>query len=279
MRKKVGLIGYPVSHSMSPQMQNGAFEKAGLSYVYDKYEVHPDQLAEAVRDMREKGFAGWNVTIPHKQAIMPYLDEIAEDALKIGAVNTVVNENGKLTGYNTDGAGFLKGLMRHVSFPMEEAKVLIIGAGGASRAISYAMSKEGPKTIAITNRTMEKAQDIFSECLRDQDQVISLHEAEERLTEFNIVINTTSIGMKEDRLPLRVNHLKAGTVVSDIIYNPFKTALLKESEKRGAIIDNGVAMLVFQGALSFEKWTGVAPDASLMEKIVIEELGGSYVNR
>lgn len=264
---------------MSPQMQNGAFEKAGLSYVYDKYEVHPDQLAEAVRDMSEKGFAGWNVTIPHKQAIMPYLDEIAEDALKIGAVNTVVNENGKLTGYNTDGAGFLKGLMRHVSFPMEEAKVLIIGAGGASRAISYAMSKEGPKTIAITNRTMEKAQDIFSECLRDQDQVISLHEAEERLTEFNIVINTTSIGMKEDRLPLRVNHLKAGTVVSDIIYNPFKTALLKESEKRGAIIDNGVAMLVFQGALSFEKWTGVAPDASLMEKIVIEELGGSYVNR
>jgi shikimate dehydrogenase len=279
MRKKVGLIGYPVSHSMSPQMQNGAFKKAGLSYVYDKYEVHPDQLAEAVRDMREKGFAGWNVTIPHKQAIMPYLDEIAEDALKIGAVNTVVNENGKLTGYNTDGAGFLKGLMRHVSFPMEEAKVLIIGAGGASRAISYAMSKERPKTIAITNRTMEKAQDIFCECLRDQDQVISLQEAEERLTEFNIVINTTSIGMKEDRLPLRVNHLKAGTVVSDIIYNPFKTALLKESEKRGAIIDNGVAMLVFQGALSFEKWTGVAPDALLMEKIVIEELGGSYVNR
>ncbi|RXY98449.1 shikimate dehydrogenase [Fictibacillus sp. S7] len=279
MRKKVGLIGYPVSHSMSPQMQNGAFEKAGLSYVYDKYEVHPDQLAEAVRDMREKGFAGWNVTIPHKQAIMPYLDEIAEDALKIGAVNTVVNENGKLTGYNTDGAGFVKGLMRHVSFPMEEAKVLIIGAGGASRAISYAMGKEGPNTIAITNRTMEKAQDIFSECLRDQDQVISLQKAEERLTEFNIVINTTSIGMKEDRLPLRVNHLKAGTVVSDIIYNPFKTALLKESEKRGAIIDNGVAMLVFQGALSFEKWTGVAPDASLMEKIVIEELGGSYVNR
>ncbi|SDM83398.1 shikimate dehydrogenase [Fictibacillus solisalsi] len=279
MRKKVGLIGYPVSHSMSPQMQNGAFEKAGLSYVYDKYEVHPDQLAEAVQDMREKGFAGWNVTIPHKQAIMPFLDEIAEDALKIGAVNTVVNENGVLTGYNTDGAGFVKGLMRHVRFPIEEAKVLIIGAGGASRAISYALSKEGPRAIAITNRTMEKAQDIFNECLRDQDQVISLQEAEERLFEFSIVINTTSIGMKEDRLPLRVDHLKAGTVVSDIIYNPFKTALLKESEKRGAIIDNGVAMLVFQGALSFEKWTGVAPDASLMEKIVIEELGGSYVNR
>ncbi|MDN4074836.1 shikimate dehydrogenase [Fictibacillus terranigra] len=280
MKKLVGLIGYPVSHSMSPEMQNAAFQKSGLPFFYEKYEVHPDRLEEAVNDLRTKGFAGWNVTIPHKQAIMPFLDEISEGARKIGAVNTVVNEHGKLVGYNTDGAGFVKGLMRHVHFPIEHANVLIIGAGGASRAVAYALAQAGPKSIVITNRTMEKARDIHNECLRKQDSVMGLEEAEASLSVFQIVINTTSIGMKNDgSTPMDLSLLVPGTVLSDIIYNPFKTVFLQEGEERGAVIDNGVAMLVLQGALAFEKWTGVQPDVELMEKIVLEKLGGNYVNR
>ncbi|MCK6257786.1 shikimate dehydrogenase [Fictibacillus sp. KIGAM418] len=280
MKKLVGLIGYPVSHSMSPEMHNAAFQKSGLPFYYDKYEVHPDRLEEAIYNMRTKGFAGWNVTIPHKQTIMPYLDKISDEAKKIGAVNTVLNENGKLIGYNTDGAGFVKGLIRHVHFPIEQANVLIIGAGGASRAIGYALAQTAPKSIVIANRTMEKARDIQIECLREHDKVMSLQEAAAVLSDFQIVINTTSIGMKNDgSTPIDLHHLAPGTVLSDIIYNPYKTAFLQEGEKRGAVIDNGVSMLVLQGALSFEKWTGMQPDIELMETIVIEKLGGNYVNR
>lgn len=280
MKKLVGLIGYPVSHSMSPEMQNAAFQRAGLDYEYDKYSVHPDVLEQAVQSLRDYSFAGCNVTIPHKQHVMRYLDEISPGAESIGAVNTIVNENGKLIGYNTDGAGFVQGLMRKLKTPLEDARILVIGAGGASRAICYALAESNSKTIAIANRTLEKANHIKEECMRPEDRVVTLNEAAETLSLYNIVINTTSIGMDKDtNLPLDLTNLVPGTVLSDIIYNPIKTHWLQEGERKSAIVDNGVAMLVYQGALAFEKWTGIKPDVQLMEEIVIEKLGGNYVNR
>ncbi|EIT85247.1 shikimate 5-dehydrogenase [Fictibacillus macauensis ZFHKF-1] len=281
MAQLTGLLGYPVHHSVSPQMQNAAFNEQGLSFEYEKFNVPPEQLQQAVEALKTFHYKGCNVTIPHKTAVMPFLDEISEEARRIGAVNTIVNENGVLVGYNTDGAGFVKGVERLMNRRISsQDTILVIGAGGASRAICYALANKNPKVVAIANRTEAKATQIANDCLRESDVVLSLQQAEEQLASFGIVINTTSMGMNEDDpLPLSLTHLNEGTYVIDIIYNPFQTKWLTLAKEKGAIIDNGVAMLVFQGALAFTKWTGKEPNVSLMEQIVVKSVGGNYVIR
>jgi shikimate dehydrogenase len=273
-----GVFGNPIAHSMSPQMHNAAFEDSQLDAYYHAFNVLTDQLENALKGVIALDIKGFNVTIPHKVAIMEYLDEIDSHALTIGAVNTVKHLNGKLIGYNTDGLGFIQGLFELMN-AIEDKHILVIGAGGAARGLVLSLLKENPKRLTVSNRSLDKAEKIIRECSSPGITLDtrSLHAAEEELAIYDIIINTTPIGMypKIDEIPLNLRHLKSGTIVSDIIYNPLKTKWLMQAKEKGAIIQNGVPMFVNQGALAFEIWTGIKPNYTLMKNKVIRQLGGN----
>lgn len=272
-----GLLGHPVGHSMSPLMHNDAFTRLGLTHHYQAFDVLPERLEEAVLGMKALGISGFNVTIPHKVAIMKFLDEVDEEAEIIGAVNTVVNENGRFVGYNTDGQGYLDALLGAIDKDaLHQANVLIIGAGGAARAIVTVLSRFGTNGLVICNRTIEKADVLKKECgQKTKIQTTTIAEAEATLEQFDVIINTTSVGMSPnvEAKPMSLEKLKDNALVSDLIYNPLETALLKEAKQRGGKTQNGVGMFVGQGALAFEKWTTVSPDRTRMKDIVIKQLG------
>ncbi len=277
MEKVYGVIGSPIAHSMSPEMHNDLFSFYQMNARYHAFHVKPENLADAIKGFRAIGISGFNVTIPHKIEIIDLLDEVCEIAANIGAVNTVVNEDGKLVGYNTDGLGFVTSLRKKVDH-LENSRVLIIGAGGAARGIYITLAAEGVKNIDITNRTHEKAEELISTCkFSAVSNSLSIEQAEKDLANYDIIVNTTSIGMHPeiDAIPINLTYLSPNAVVSDIIYNPLKTKLLREAEQKRATIDNGVGMFVYQGALAFEKWTGIFPDTTRMEAIVMKKLGGT----
>jgi shikimate dehydrogenase len=277
MRKLFGLIGCPVHHSMSPLMHNDAFEQTDIDAYYHAFHVEKEHLKDAVQGMKALGIAGFNVTIPHKTAIISFLDEIDEMALQIGAVNTVVNENGRLIGYNTDGEGFVRALREELNIELAGKRILLIGAGGAARGIYFSLARSKAACIDLCNRTVSKAEELINErTISVLSRAYSIHEAQQSLGNYDIIINTTSVGMypNVEEMPLLLDNLKKGTIVSDIIYNPLETMLLKEAKRCGAITQNGVGMFVYQGALAFEKWTGIFPDTNRMKQIVIQQLGG-----
>ncbi|WP_209122961.1 shikimate dehydrogenase [Alkalihalobacillus sp. BA299] len=278
MGKLFGLIGHPVGHSMSPSMHNDAFRLLNQEHHYHAFDVSEKDLEAAVTGIRALEISGFNVTIPHKVEVIKYLDEVDAEAKLIGAVNTVVNVSGRLIGYNTDGEGYLQSLLKTTGDQLHNMKVLVIGAGGAARAVYTVLSRYSVSELHIANRTKEKARHLATECnqRRIEGTVWSLEEAEEQLDLFDLIINTTSVGMspRVAELPIQLDKLKADAVVSDLIYNPLKTKLLQEAEAKGATIINGVGMFVEQGALAFEKWTGTAPDRKHMEKVVLQQLGG-----
>jgi len=273
-----GVIGDPIAHSLSPAMHNDAFQALGLDAYYHAFHVTPDNLEAAVKGMKAIGVAGFNVTIPHKAAIMQYLDDIDPIAKTIGAVNTVVRRSGRWIGYNTDGPGFLQALKEEIGRPLAGDKVLVIGAGGAAKAIYYSLCREGAQQVDLSNRTKEKA-----EAIRNANpypcpsQVLTLDEAEKNLGSYTLIVQTTSIGMypKTDAQAVSLANLQPGAFVSDIIYNPFETKFLKEAKKRGARTQNGLGMFIYQGAVAFEKWTGIKPDTERMKSIVLKHLGGN----
>jgi len=277
-----GVIGDPIAHSMSPEMHNAAFQECGMDSAYVKFQVRKEQLSQAIDGIKALGIKGVNVTVPHKEHVMPLLDEIDPLAEAIGAVNTIVNENGKLIGYNTDGLGFVEGLKNIADEPLEDNSMLIIGAGGAAKAIYYSLASLGVKRIDVTNRTPLRAEKMIEACPFDLNSgFLSLEAAENSLDQYDVIIHTTSIGMFphiEDS-PLTIKELKEGCIVSDIIYNPLETALLKQANQKGARTQNGLDMFVYQGALSFEKWTGIFPPYSIMKNTVLQQLGGQHVNR
>ncbi|NSL50255.1 shikimate dehydrogenase [Calidifontibacillus erzurumensis] len=277
MGKLFGLLGHPVGHSLSPIMHNDQFAHLGLDCHYTAFDVLPEQLENAVKGIRALGIAGFNVTIPHKVQVMEYLDEIDEEARQIGAVNTVVNNNGTLIGYNTDGKGFAVSLEKLAGENFLKKKILLIGAGGAARGIYVTLARMGAKNIDIANRTVSKAIELIeTNQFPLHSKAFAIDEAEEMLAEYEIVINTTSVGMSPhiDHKPLSLKNMKAGTILSDIIYNPFETNWLKEGKRLGAITQNGIGMFVRQGALAFELWTNIKPDYDRMEQIVIQQLRG-----
>ncbi|MBN3556222.1 shikimate dehydrogenase [Fictibacillus nanhaiensis] len=271
---KAVVIGDPIDHSLSPVMHTAAFNQTGISGTYEKKRVSSDQLEEFVTFLKDSNYAGINITIPHKVAILPLLDEIDDEAKEIGAVNTVVNKDGRLIGYNTDGKGFLLGLKEKINKPLSELNVLLIGAGGAARAIAYALSKETPKYMAIANRSEERLYSLLKDLNDERIEGLSLQKAEGELARFDVLINTTNAGMhpNTDSIPLKLNLLKKDAVVSDIVYNPLTTRWLKDAKGKGATTDNGVSMLVMQGAMAFEKWTGTFPDTNNMKQVVMEQL-------
>jgi shikimate dehydrogenase len=275
MEKLYALFGCPVHHSLSPLMHNDAFQRMNIAAHYHAFHVEPEHLQDAVAGVRALGIAGLNVTIPHKTAIMALLDDIDAEARRIGAVNTIVNENGRLIGYNTDGLGYVRALEEETNVDIQDKRILLIGAGGAARGIYFSLIDRGAKRIDICNRTVSKAKQLIEEGdAAVSSAAFSLSEAEQRLGEYDIVINTTSVGMypNVEQMPLSLANLKEGTIVSDIIYNPLETKWLKEARERNAIVQNGVGMFIYQGALAFEKWTGVFPDVERMKKIVMEQL-------
>lgn len=277
MKKLFGVIGDPIAHSMSPAMHNDLFGLYAIDAAYLPFRVSKEDLEKAVNGLKALGACGFNVTIPHKTDIMNYLDKIDPLAEAIGAVNTVKYEKGLLVGYNTDGPGFVKGL-ETMTADLGSRSALIIGAGGAARAIYFSMAEAGLKQIDIYNRTAKKAEDLVSACPYEvNSKVIDMETAERNLADYQLVVQTTSIGMLPDteRLPLSPANIRPGTIVSDIIYNPLQTRFLKEASERGAATQNGVEMFVFQGALAFEKWTGIFPDTERMKANVLRHLGGT----
>ncbi len=275
--KICGVIGDPIAHTMSPVMHNAVFKEMGMDYVYVAFQVKKEGLAEAIQGMRGLNIRGLNVTIPHKVAIIPLLDRLDHLAELIGAVNTVVNDDGVLTGYNTDAEGFLQALLERGIEPGGK-NVVILGAGGASRAISFILAERG-SSLVILNRTLDKAR----ECARRigevfQKEVKALEFDSENLakalTEADILVNTTSVGMypDTDETPVSSGLLQPGLIVVDIVYNPIKTRLLEEAEAAGARTISGIDMFVWQGALAFEKWTGLKAPVKLMKEEAIKVL-------
>ncbi|MBB3906933.1 shikimate dehydrogenase [Anoxybacillus rupiensis] len=278
MKQLYGVIGCPVHHSLSPLMHNGVFQQLGIEAYYHAFHVEKDQLPAAIQGLKALGIAGANVTIPHKTAVMPLLDEIDEMAQRIGAVNTIVNENGRLIGYNTDGPGFVRALCEETKTVIKGKRILLVGAGGAARGIYFALASEQAARIDICNRTRSTATQLIEEAdVSIDSSVYSIEEAEKHLDEYEIIINTTPVGLypNVEAMPLSLDRLEADTVVSDIIYNPLETKWLQEARQKRAIVQNGVGMFIYQGALAFEKWTGIFPDVKRMKQIVIQQLGGS----
>jgi shikimate dehydrogenase len=277
MMKLYGVIGDPIAHSMSPEIHNDAFEKLGIEAVYHHLHVVPDDLEVAVKGLKAIGFAGFNVTVPHKEAIIPFLDEVDEAALAIGAVNTVVRENGRFKGYNTDGMGFYRFLTEWITGELSHKKTLIIGAGGAARGIYFTLVKQGMKKADIANRTAGRARGLIDDCPYSKESLaLSIPEAEERLADYDLIIQTTSLGMSPNisEKPINLSIIKERAYAADIIYNPLETAFLKDAAALGAYIENGLGMFVNQAALAFELWTGQAPDTERMQQIVLNKLGG-----
>lgn len=276
MKKLFGVLGNPIGHSMSPVMHNDLFSLYNIDAEYLPFLVQEDELRDAVNGLRALGAGGFNVTVPHKSSIIPFLDEVDELAASIGAVNTVVNKDGKLIGYNTDGLGFLKGLDAYLT-KIEGQKILVIGAGGAARAIYFTLAKEKPMQIDIANRTLEKAVQLIEECPYSiSSRALTLKDASSELGEYDLIIQTTMIGMEPNitEQPITLEYLREDSVVCEIIYNPLETRILREAKSIGATVQNGIDMFVYQGALAFEKWTGIFPDIQRMKENVLGQLGG-----
>ncbi|PLT30933.1 shikimate dehydrogenase [Peribacillus deserti] len=278
MRKLYGVMGDPIRHSMSPDIHNDAFRRMDINADYHLFHVLPDQLENAVKGVRALNISGFNVTVPHKTKIMPFLDEIDELAGAIGAVNTVVNREGRLVGYNTDGPGFVRGIKERLGTPLANKKTLIIGAGGAARGIYFSLVKEGITQIDICNRTLQNAKSLIEQCpYETASQAFGFEEAAEMISQYDLIVQTTSAGMSPNvsEVPFEISdRLQASALVSDIIYNPLETGFLRQAKEKGAMTHNGIDMFVYQAALAFEIWTGVTPDSTKMRQIVVNKLGG-----
>ncbi|RUM41448.1 MAG: shikimate dehydrogenase [Desulfurobacterium sp.] len=272
-----GIIGHPVKHSLSPLMQTAAFKALGIDAVYVPFDVDPENLGEAVNGLRALNVKGFNVTIPHKEGVIEYLDFVDEDAEFLGAVNTVKNEEGQLTGYNTDADGFLQSLIEE-GIELEGKRITMFGAGGAARAVGYAVLKGGAKFLNVVNRNFSKGK-VVGELLGKRGNVLVFPLKENTiatlLKDTDIVINTTSVGMKPDDPPLfDYSLIPEGLTVVDIIYNPAETPLLKAAKEKGCKTVNGLGMLIHQGAIAFKIWTGKEAPVEVMKRILKEELYG-----
>ena len=273
--KLVGLLGNPLGHSFSPPMHNRAFDKLGLNFFYLPIEVTDEHLKDVARGISRMNFAGYNITIPHKIGIMEHLDHIDELARGIGAVNTVTIDSGITTGHNTDGLGYVVSLESEADISIAGKTCFVIGCGGAARAIVMTLAFRNVGKIFLCNRTEQKAHDLCVEInakVRHCCEVVPFMPAviEPVIGRADVLINATSVGMHpdEDKMVIDAGLIPAGIVVSDIVYNPLKTKLLRAAEERGCRTVGGLGMLVYQGAEAFRMWTGVEPPVTEMFDVV-----------
>jgi shikimate dehydrogenase len=273
--KMVGLIGYPVEHSLSPAMQNAAFAERGLDYRYVLLSTPPEEFEERIHECVAQGFAGWNVTVPHKQAMLPYLNEMSDEVRATGACNTVRVDDGRLTGFNTDIAGFIGGL-EEVGGIEPGSKAVLLGAGGAARAVAFALSRVDHPVVILSRRLEQAAQLAASLCPEHAE--ISGGLLEEAtfgayLADASLLVNCTPVGMWPDveSSPLREGTpLHDGLLVYDLVYNPRPTRLLKQATAAGCRTQDGLSMLVNQGAEAFKIWTGAEAPVAIMRKACME---------
>jgi shikimate dehydrogenase len=270
----VGLFGYPVRHSCSPEMQNAAFAELGLDWVYVCFEVAPEDLPRAVASIRALGLAGVNVTIPHKRAAAGLVDEVDEAAVALDAVNTIVNRDGRLLGYNTDAPGFIRSL-EEADATVEGKRVVVFGGGGGARGVAYAVARAGASSLTILNRTPSKAAAVAALVNRAVDGYLCVwrplaDEANRGVVEAaDVLIDTTDVGMHPhvDADPIVPEAwIQPGQVVVDITYHPPDTVLLRAARRRGARVVDGLGMLVHQGAIAQSLWTGRPAPAATMRR-------------
>lgn len=272
-----GIVGDPIEHTLSPAMQNAAFESAGLDYVYVPFRLPRGATGVVADAARALGFRGLNVTVPHKVDIMAYLDSVDSEAVAIGAVNTIVNDGGHLRGYNTDAWGFAEGLKAR-GLQVRGRDVVVLGAGGAARAVVFTLVSLGAM-VAILNRDAGRAESLARDASALGGAAVAhgpLVDAvlESRLAGASLLVNTTSVGMTplRDATPCPLRFLRPDMAVCDIVYNPRPTLLLRDAASVGAPTVDGVEMLVQQGARAFELWTGESAPVALMRDVATREL-------
>ena len=285
MTLQTGIFGYPIGHSISPEMHRAAFASADIKGAsYTAWEMRPEDLPKGIVALSNDGYRGANVTVPHKQAVMAHLDEIDPDALEIGAVNTIVNQDGWLYGTNTDAGGFIKSLRAESGFDPNGADATLIGAGGAARAAAFALAKAGVRTLTIANRTPERADALASEiiALGVSASGIGLDSPQfpNACANAGLIVNSSSVGMlggpAPSASPVPPGAIGRGCVVYDMVYNPLETPLLSQAADAGAQTVGGLPMLVHQGAAAWSLWTEKEAPVDVMFEAARDALGNSY---
>ena len=271
--KLTAIIGTDIGHSKSPAMMNAGFQALGLNYYYFPMNIREEDFGDVIRGVSKMNFAGLTITIPYKLEILPYLDEIDPLAEVIGAVNTVKIQNGKLKGFNTDGAGFVRGLEVDLGLRVPEETFLMVGAGGVARAIATVLASRKPQKLFLANRTRGKAEEIcerLNQRVWDCCQPLGLEEIPAYLKQSTVLINATNIGMPpyQDQAPIDLAWLRSDLTVADVIYNPRKTRLLEAAESLGCRFVNGQSLLLHQGKIAFEIWTGQEAPGEVMAQAV-----------
>jgi shikimate dehydrogenase len=281
-QRKIGIIGHRLSHTMSPAMHTAAFREKNLDFVYGVFDVNEEMLPPLLMSLKKRNFRGANVTVPYKQTVIPYLDAVSEEASSIGAVNTIVNNNGRLEGYNTDAFGVFASLLPFKE-RIEKKEIVILGAGGGARSAIYIIAKHfSPYSITIVNRTIQNAAAVAVEFEKKFaairfSGIAPDAEASKTVDRAALIVNTTTVGMKpnENILPLPVSSvLKNSHIVFDIIYNPLETMLLKKAKEAGATTISGMEMLLGQGVKAFELFTGNDFPVEVAREAVLKELKG-----
>ncbi|MGP4074477.1 shikimate dehydrogenase [Halobacillus sp. K22] len=265
---RLGLIGHPVGHSLSPWIHEQLMELEGLEGTYELFDIDPEEFDQQIHALKDKGLDGFNITVPYKERIIPYLDEVDSSARALGAVNTVKNTECGWVGYNTDGIGFAASVRnRYPEIFSNEQRVLLIGSGGASRGIYHALMEAGLSKIDIANRTIEKAEEVIKTASTNNDsKALSLNKAAEQLNDYGLIVQTTVVGMSpnDQEVIINLHNLNEEAVVSDIVYRPLETRFLQEAKNRGAQLHFGHEMLLQQAVYAFHIWTDANPDASLL---------------
>jgi shikimate dehydrogenase len=275
-----GVIGDPIEHSLSPTIHNAAFNNLKLDFVFLALRVKAADLENAVQGMRGLGIHGLNVTMPHKSTVIGYLDEVDSTVKFLGSANTILNKDGVLSGFNTDGVGALKAL-RENGAELSEKKVLLLGAGGAAKAIAFSLAEEVGE-LAILNRAAEKAKELAEALGRIFNKKIvggslSSDAVAKSLQDSDVLINATSVGMhpEANRSIVPPQWLRSDLTVMDIVYNPVETKLARDAKAAGAKVISGVEMLIYQGAASFEIWTGCSAPIEVMRRAALNKLSSA----
>jgi shikimate dehydrogenase len=270
MSKTFAVIGDPIDHSLSPNIHSAAFRELDLESSYIAYRIPKGELSDGVESLKKIKIDGFNVTIPHKVEMMKYLDKMDESCSIIGAVNTVTNFEGILKGYNTDMDGFLDPFKKK-EIKIQDTKILLLGAGGAARAIIAGVAKEKAKHITIANRTLENANNLaqFANKIGLDADAITIERVGNDLKDYDIIVNATSVGLKNEPSPISLESIKPETIVYDIVYMPMNTDFLKKAKERGAKIIYGYEMLLGQAVRAFEIWHGIEAPYNAMKKALL----------
>lgn len=268
--KIYGLLGYPVKHSLSPLIHNAAFKTKGIDACYLCFETKPEDIKQAIDGIRALNIQGVNLTIPHKEIAVPYLDEIDKDAEIIGAINTIVRRKNRLIGYNTDAEGFIKALKKDLKLDLKRKSVFLFGAGGAGKAVAISLAKYGAKQIFVVEKNKKKAKSLLESIKRNfphtQIELTHSHN-QEAIKKAHLLVNATPIGMNpNDNLIVNPVYFSSRLNIFDIVYNTAETKLLRVARKKGLKAINGLGMLIYQAALSFELWTGEQAPFDVMKK-------------